>query len=163
MNQTVLMDACIALAAGFLLTALEGPFVIPALRRLKAGQSIREDGPQHHQVKAGTPTMGGIMILAGILVSWLVFLHKEPLIGKGMVLPFGFGVIGFIDDYLKVVKKKSDGASLAQTAEYIEGLKKYVCHWFVVDDLDYLKKGGRITPAAAAFGTLLRKIGRAHV
>ncbi len=52
-------------------------------------------------------------------------------------------------------KKKSGGASLAQTTEYIEGLKKYVCHWFVVDDLDYLKKGGRISSTAAFVGKML--------
>ena len=93
----------------FAVCAVLGPFVIPALRRLKFGNTEREEGVQSHLKKAGTPTMGGIMFLAGILVSFIVFAPSYPNIIPVMILTFGFGFCGFIDDYLKVVKKNSDG------------------------------------------------------
>ncbi len=93
----------------FAVCTVLGPFVIPALRRLKFGNTEREEGVQSHLKKAGTPTMGGIMFLAGILVSFIIFAPSYPNIIPVMILTFGFGFCGFIDDYLKVVKKNSDG------------------------------------------------------
>ena len=103
--KTILISVFIAFAVG----AVLGPFVIPALRRLKFGNTEREEGVQSHLKKAGTPTMGGVMFLAGILVASLCFLKGHPGVGLVLILTFGFGAIGFIDDYLKVVKKNSDG------------------------------------------------------
>ncbi|MCC8013579.1 MAG: phospho-N-acetylmuramoyl-pentapeptide-transferase, partial [Eubacterium sp.] len=85
------------------------PVVIPLLRRLKFGQNVRDDGPETHLVKAGTPTMGGIMILLSLLLSSLFFIKGNS---DGIIVLFmtlGYGIIGFIDDYIKVVKKRSLG------------------------------------------------------
>lgn len=93
----------------FAVSAVSGKFLIPFLRRLKAGQTERDDGPQSHIQKTGTPNMGGIMILLGVTVGCLL-----PFRGSGQTIPvliltLGFGLIGFADDYLKVTKKSSDG------------------------------------------------------
>jgi phospho-N-acetylmuramoyl-pentapeptide-transferase len=92
-----------------------GPIVIPRLRKLKFGQAIREDGPEAHLVKSGTPTMGGLIFVVAFLTPLLVFLNIESyeviFVVVGMV---GFGAIGFIDDYLKVVKKHNLGLRAKQ-------------------------------------------------
>lgn len=102
-------DIVIPFFIAFAVCAVLGPFLIPYLHRLKFGNTEREEGVQSHLKKAGTPSMGGLMFLAGILVSGLIFLHKYPMIGSVLVLTFGFAAVGFIDDYRKVVKKSSDG------------------------------------------------------
>ena len=86
-----------------------GPVVIPILRRLKMKQTERTDGVQSHLEKAGTPTMGGILFLVSITVTSLAFAWKYPKVIPVLVLTAGFGIIGFLDDYLKVVLKRSDG------------------------------------------------------
>ena len=93
----------------FVLTAIIGPIIIPILRKLKMGQTEREEGVQSHLQKAGTPTMGGIMILVSILVASLIFVKDYPKIIPILFVTVGFGLIGFLDDYLKVVLKRSDG------------------------------------------------------
>ena len=90
------------------------PFLIPVLRKLKFGQTERENGPQSHLSKTGTPTMGGMAILLGILVPSLFYLRTCPEIIPVLIMTIGFGVIGFIDDFIKVVKKRSDGLSVLQ-------------------------------------------------
>jgi len=102
-------DTVIPFFISFAVCAALGPFLIPYLHRLKFGNTEREEGVQSHLKKAGTPSMGGVMFLAGILLSGLIFLHKYPMIGPVLVLTFGFAAVGFIDDYRKVVKKSSDG------------------------------------------------------
>lgn len=92
----------------FAISALLGPVVIPFLRRLKVGQTEREELKSHLK-KTGTPTMGGLMILAGVLVTSLFFVRDYPKIIPVLFLTVGFGVIGFLDDYLKVVLRRSDG------------------------------------------------------
>ena len=93
----------------FLISALSGPVVIPYLRRLKVGQTTREDGPKSHLKKNGTPTMGGIMILLSVVITSLLYMGKYPKILPILFLTLGFGIIGFIDDYIKVVLKRSLG------------------------------------------------------
>ncbi len=107
MSSVMIMS--ISVLASFAVSAVLGPFVIPVLRRLKMGQTEREDGVQAHLAKAGTPTMGGVIFLAAILVTSLFFVMDHPRIIPVLVLTLGFGVIGFIDDYLKVVLRRSDG------------------------------------------------------
>ena len=102
-------DTAIALFIAFAVSALLGPVLIPFLRRLKVGQTEREDGVQSHLKKAGTPTMGGLMILAGLLAGSIPFLTRYSRIVPVLFLTFGFGIIGFLDDYLKVVLRRSDG------------------------------------------------------
>ena len=98
----------------FVVVVLILPVLIPALRRLKFGQTEREAGPQSHLAKNGTPTMGGIAILLGILIPSLFYLRTCPEIIPILMMTIGFGVIGCIDDFLKVVKKSSDGLSVIQ-------------------------------------------------
>ncbi len=102
-------DTAIALFVAFGVSALLGPVLIPFLRKLKVGQTEREEGVQSHLKKAGTPTMGGIMILAGTLAGSIPFLTRFPRIVPVLFLIFGFGIIGFLDDYLKVVLRRTDG------------------------------------------------------
>jgi phospho-N-acetylmuramoyl-pentapeptide-transferase len=102
----------------FLITVLLSPVIIPFLRRLKFGQSIREEGPKSHQKKSGTPTMGGVMILISIVIATLVMTGKfsEPTV-KTFLLIFvtlGFGLLGFLDDFIKVVLKRNLGLTSRQ-------------------------------------------------
>ena len=93
----------------FVISALLGPVVIPYLRKLKVGQTTRDDGPQSHLKKNGTPTMGGIMILLAVVITSLIYMKDYPKILPILFLTLGFGIIGFIDDYIKVVLKRSMG------------------------------------------------------
>lgn len=104
MAQRVVIPVLIA----FAITAVLGPVVIPILRRLKVGQTEREELKSHLK-KAGTPTMGGLMILAGIIVTALYYMKDYPKIIPILFVTMGFGLIGFLDDYLKVVLRRSDG------------------------------------------------------
>lgn len=85
------------------------PLLIPFLRKLKFGQYIREEGPQSHQKKSGTPTMGGIVIVLSIAITSLVYIKDYPEIIPVLFATIGFGIIGFMDDYIKVVMKRSMG------------------------------------------------------
>ena len=90
----------------FVISAALGPFIIPFLRRLKAGQTVRDDGPQSHIKKNGTPTMGGILILIAVVLTSLIYIKDYPKIIPVLFLTLGFGLIGFLDDYLKVVLRR---------------------------------------------------------
>lgn len=91
-----------------------GPVMIPALRRLKFGQSVRNDGPQRHLQKQGTPTMGGVMFFFSLTLG-TIFLARDNYIGYFLLLfTLGFGLIGFMDDYIKIVKKRSLGLTAKQ-------------------------------------------------
>ena len=111
-NQPLLM-VLISLVAGFVLAVVLGKLLIPALRALKAGQSIREIGPKWHNGKAGTPTMGGLMFIAAsllcIVTGWLAAgrgSHSHLLV---LALALAYGLIGFADDFIKVKKKRNLG------------------------------------------------------
>ncbi|MDY5846708.1 MAG: phospho-N-acetylmuramoyl-pentapeptide-transferase [Bariatricus sp.] len=93
----------------FGLSVLTGPIVIPILRRLKMGQTEREEGVKSHLKKAGTPTMGGVIILFAIVMTSLIYVREYPKVIPVLFVTLGFGMIGFLDDYLKVVLKRSDG------------------------------------------------------
>ena len=93
----------------FVLSVILGPLVIPVLRRLKMDQTEREDGVKSHLKKAGTPTMGGVMILLSVVITSVIYIGRYPKIIPILFLTLGFGLIGFLDDYLKVVMKRSDG------------------------------------------------------
>ena len=105
MNSHVVIPVLIA----FVISLVLGPVVIPFLRRLKMGQTERVEGVQSHLKKAGTPTMGGIIILAAVVITSLFYVKDYPKIIPVLFLTVGFGLIGFLDDYLKVVLKRSDG------------------------------------------------------
>ncbi len=101
-------EIVIPVIIAFAISALLGPIVIPFLRRLKVGQTERKE-LESHLKKNGTPTMGGIMILASIVITSLFYVKDYPKIVPILFMTVGFGVIGFLDDYLKVVLRRSDG------------------------------------------------------
>ncbi len=105
MDSVILISVLISFAISVLL----GPVVIPFLRRLKIGQTERTEGPESHLKKNGTPTMGGILILVSVVVTSLVFVRDYPRIIPVLFLTLGFGLVGFLDDYIKVVLRRSMG------------------------------------------------------
>ena len=98
----------IAVLCSFALSALLAPVIIPLLRRLKVGQTEREE-LKSHQIKAGTPTMGGFIFLIPIVITSVCFLGKYPKILPALGVMLGFAAIGFCDDFLKVIKRNKDG------------------------------------------------------
>ncbi|MEI4803039.1 phospho-N-acetylmuramoyl-pentapeptide-transferase [Bacillus sp. NPDC077411] len=107
----------ITVGVAFLISVALSPIFIPFLRRLKFGQSIRDEGPKSHQKKSGTPTMGGIVIFISIMITSIIMMFKFQ---KGaemyllLLVTFGYGLIGFLDDYIKVVKKRNLGLTSKQ-------------------------------------------------
>lgn len=104
-DGTVVIPAIIA----FGISALLGPVIIPFLRKVKAGQTVRDEGPETHLQKNGTPTMGGLIILTAVVLTSLLYIKSSPGIIPVLFLTLGFGLIGFLDDYIKVVLKRSMG------------------------------------------------------
>ena len=98
----------LAVFCSFAFSALLAPVIIPLLRRLKVGQTEREE-LKSHQIKAGTPTMGGFIFLIPIVLTSLLYIGKYPKIIPILGVVLGFALIGFCDDYLKVVKRNKDG------------------------------------------------------
>lgn len=105
MNYTIFLPVLIA----FGLSVMMGPVIIPILRKLKWEQTERVDGVQSHLKKAGTPTMGGVIILLSVVITSVFYIKDYPKIIPILFVTLGFGLIGFLDDYLKVVMKRSDG------------------------------------------------------
>ena len=103
-----------AVLISFALSALGGPLAIPFLKRLKCGQTVREDGPATHLKKTGTPTMGGLLILSSVTITCLPFLRNRPRMVPVFFLTLGLGIVGFLDDYIKVVCKRSMGLTPVQ-------------------------------------------------
>lgn len=110
MTASILLPALIS----FSVSALLGPVVIPFLRKLKAMQTVREEGPVTHRRKNGTPTMGGILFLAGVFVSCRLFAGQYPKIIPVVFLTLGFGLVGLLDDYIKVILHRSMGLTALQ-------------------------------------------------
>lgn len=150
------MSERLVLAAGLalIITLVLGPFMIPVLRILKFGQTIRDDGPKRHLKKAGTPTMGGIIFLVGIIASSLVTaeqptsLEMVTLVG----ITLGFGLIGFIDDFIKVVLHRSLGLRAYQKLIGQFGLA-FVLMWVSIHWL------GRGTDVAIPFTSIHLELG----
>lgn len=103
------LDIIRIILISFIITLILGPVIIPLLKRHKIGQNVRDDGPETHLVKSGTPTMGGIIMLIALLLTTITsgMLNKDMYIL--LISTFGFGMIGFIDDYLKVANERSLG------------------------------------------------------
>lgn len=104
----------LAIGVSFILAVISAPLLIPLLRRLKFGQQIRGDGPQSHLKKAGTPTMGGIIIILAFTLSFLKFSVINTDFYVMLVATLGFGLVGFLDDYIKIVFKRSLGLTPQQ-------------------------------------------------
>ena len=108
-NETIL-----AIIIAFAISAMLCPIVIPFLHKLKFGQQVRSDGPQAHLKKQGTPTMGGLVILTSIIITSLFYIRNYPKIIPVLFVTVGFGIIGFLDDYIKIVMKRSEGLNPKQ-------------------------------------------------
>jgi len=112
--MSIYIQMLAALAVSFSITVIIGRFLIPALRALKAGQSIKDIGPSWHQSKSGTPTMGGIMFIVGSTVALLLFSWRHMMAGDlsalyVLLLALAFGAVGFVDDFAKIRKKQNTG------------------------------------------------------
>lgn len=105
---------------GFLITVLLSPIFIPFLRRLRFGQSIRDEGPESHMIKTGTPTMGGILIVISVVITSIVMIKKVGVVTIGyelwllLFVMLGYGLIGFLDDFIKVALKRNLGLTSGQ-------------------------------------------------
>lgn len=99
----------VSVIVSFAISAAAGPIVIPFLRKLGCGQTVRDDGPKTHLKKTGTPTMGGILILLSVVVTTLFSIEEYPETAPVLFLTVGFGLVGFLDDYIKVVCRRSTG------------------------------------------------------
>lgn len=133
LSISVLMPVIIS----FLISVIFCPILIPFLRKLKFGQTEREDGPESHLKKTGTPTMGGLVILASILLTSLIYVGRYKEIIPVLFMTLGFGLIGFLDDYIKVVKKRSLGLTPSQkmTLQFVvTGV--FIYYYFQVAELD---------------------------
>ncbi len=142
----MIQDAIIALFIAFAISAISGPVLIPLLHRLKFGQTERIDGPKSHLKKNGTPTMGGVMFLLGIVLSSLFFAGTYPQLIPVLFAVIGFGVIGFLDDYLKIVMKRSDGLFPKQKMFgqlIVAGIFTYYCMTRIGTDVILPFTGGK--------------------
>ena len=141
--MNLLTKGIYTLIIAFMLGVFICPMLIPFLHRLKFGQTVRDDGPQTHLQKTGTPTMGGLSFLAAFAVSALFMTHNHETLAV-ILVTLGFGLIGFVDDYIKVVKKRSLGLKPMQK---IVG-QLIICALFIA----YLYKSGVGTEIYIPFG-----------
>ena len=107
-------DVVVPVVSAFFISVILSPIVIPFLRKLKIGQTVREEGVQAHKAKNGTPTMGGLIILVGIVVTTLLYIREYPFCIPILFVTLGFGIIGFLDDYIKVVMRRAEGLTPLQ-------------------------------------------------
>ena len=135
MSSSSLTSVVFPIVIAFMISAVTGPFIIPFLHRLKVGQTVRNEGPEAHLKKNGTPTMGGIMILFAIVVTSLFYVKDYPKIIPILFLTLGFGMIGFLDDYIKVVLKRSMGLRAWQKL-VLQFVVTGVFAWYLVNYTD---------------------------
>ena len=134
-------DLIIPIIISFAVSVILGPLVIPFLRKLKVGQTVRDDGPKSHLSKSGTPTMGGILILIGIVAASVFYIKDYPKIIPILFLTLGFGLVGFLDDYIKVVLKRSMGLRAWQKMGLqiiITGI--FIFYLYQYTDIDFAMK-----------------------
>ena len=110
----MIRETILAIIIAFAVSALLCPVIIPFLHKLKFGQQVRDDGPQSHLKKQGTPTMGGLIILTSIIITSLLYIRDYPKIIPVLFMTVGFGIIGFLDDYIKIIMKRSEGLNPIQ-------------------------------------------------
>ena len=103
-----------AVMVSFFISAMAGPVLIPFLRWVKCGQMVRSDGPAAHLKKMGTPTMGGLLILFSVTATSLLFMRDYPKTAPILLLTVGYGLVGLMDDYIKVVCRRSLGLTPLQ-------------------------------------------------
>lgn len=113
----------------FLIVVILGPIFIPMLTKFKFGQTVRDDGPKTHLAKNGTPTMGGILMIVAILITGLTRSKVGPDMVIGLICIFGFGLIGFIDDFIIIKKRRSLGLKPWQKIVMQLALALYVANY----------------------------------
>ncbi|MBT8534431.1 phospho-N-acetylmuramoyl-pentapeptide-transferase [Polynucleobacter paneuropaeus] len=134
--------AVMATLTALLIGLVSGPWVIRKLIALKMGQSVRNDGPQSHLAKTGTPTMGGVLILLGIFISCILWADlTNRFIWIVMIVTFGFGVVGWVDDYRKVARKDPNGMNSREKFfwQTVIGLFAAIYLAFSVSEINNLK------------------------
>jgi len=114
MEDVMYQDVIVAVLISFGISAVLCPIVIPLLHRLKFGQQVRQEGPKEHLKKQGTPTMGGVMFLGAIIVTSLFYIGRYPELVPVLFVTVGFRIIGFLDDFIKIVMKRSEGLNPVQ-------------------------------------------------
>ena len=128
----ITVRTAVASLTALLLSLLLGPWVIGRLRDLQVKQYIREEGPKAHQKKAGTPTMGGVLIVAAIVIPTLLWADlRNPYVLLAVGGTLAFGAIGFIDDYNKVVRRRNLGlrrAEISVSGAYVRGRRRRAAH-----------------------------------
>jgi phospho-N-acetylmuramoyl-pentapeptide-transferase len=115
----------------FLITMIVAPIIIPYLTKLKFGQFVRDDGPKSHLKKSGTPTMGGVIFLVGIFITSLLYLKTNMAILPILILTMGYGVIGFVDDFIKIARKRSLGLKAYQKLIAQLILSVFFCYYLI--------------------------------
>jgi phospho-N-acetylmuramoyl-pentapeptide-transferase len=107
-------DVFYAILIAFFLNIVMSPFIIPLLEKLKFGQQVRDDGPNSHLKKSGTPTMGGLIILVSMTLTSVLFFVGNKSLQSVLFVTLAFGFIGFLDDYMKIARKRSLGLTAMQ-------------------------------------------------
>ena len=144
--DSILIKTLAAVILGFVISAVLGKYLVPALRRWKAGQAIKEDGPTWHMSKQGTPTMGGLMFIFGILAGTLAFsLSATELVLPALLCTVGFALVGFLDDFLKVRCKNTVG---------LRAYQKIIAQ-FLIEAAMICSIGGLIGIAIGYVGTMV--------
>jgi phospho-N-acetylmuramoyl-pentapeptide-transferase len=135
----MILTLLFGLAISFLVTLIFAPFFIPFLRKLHFGQYIREEGPKSHKKKAGTPTMGGVIFLIGLVAGILVMGFKYHMTNQNtymlLFVTLGFGLIGLLDDFIKIVMKRNMGLTSKQ--KMAGQLIIAIVFWILVTRYDY--------------------------
>ena len=114
---------------GFLIVIILGPIFIPMLARFKFGQTVRDEGPQSHLAKNGTPTMGGVMMIVAILITGLTRAKISQGLIVGLICIVGFGFVGFLDDFIKIKMKRSLGLKAYQKIILQFALALYIAYY----------------------------------
>ncbi len=137
LNLNLDLSVLMPVILSFLVSVVLCPIIIPFLRRLKFGQTVRDEGPESLLKKNGTPTMGGLVILASILITSLIYVRRYPDIIPVLFMTLGFGLIGFLDDYIKVVMKRSLGLTAWQkmALQFIVTVV-FILYYFKVAEMD---------------------------
>ena len=126
----MIRETILAIIIAFAVSALLCPVIIPFLHKLKFGQQVRDDGPQSHLKKQGTPTMGGLIILSSIIITSVFYIPSYPRIIPVLFMTVGFGIIGFLDDFIKLAKKQNEGLTSRQKfiAQVVVAIVFYVIY-----------------------------------
>ena len=125
MKYDIIVPALIAFGVSVILS----PIIIPFLKKLKFGQFVRDDGPESHLKKSGTPTMGGLIILFSIVITSLFYIKDHKEIVPILFATLGFGLVGFLDDFIKVVMKRSLRAWQKMLGQFlVTGVFAYYIH-----------------------------------